>query len=86
MIQNESRDPSGGNVYDVTMQITRKFRNLHCDVVHITTVWVSSLTIDCNGVFAIKAYTFYPTKCATLLTRCHIIGISKVACWGRECA
>ena len=40
--------------------LTRKVRyvesNLHCDVVHITTVWVSSLTLDCNGVFAIKAY------------------------------
>ena len=40
--------------------LTRKFRNkernLHCDVVHITTKWVSSLTLDCNGVFAIKAY------------------------------
>ena len=23
---------------------------------------------------------------AQLLTRCHLIGISKVACWGRECA
>ena len=51
------------NVYYVTMQITfltRTFRNgehnLHCDVVHITTKWVSSLTLDCNGVFAIKAY------------------------------
>ena len=50
-------------MYYVTMQITfltRKFRNvernLHCDVVHITTVWVSGLTLDCNGVFAIKAY------------------------------
>ena len=63
VIQNESRDPFGGNVYYVTMQITfltRKFRNgerdLHCDVVHITTKWVPSLTLDCNGVFAIKAY------------------------------
>ena len=63
VIQNESRDPFGGNVYYVTMQITfltRKIRNgeryLHCDVVHITTKWVSSLTLDCNGVFAIKAY------------------------------
>ena len=40
--------------------LTRKFRNrernLHCDVVHITTKWVSCLTLDCNGVFAIKAY------------------------------
>ena len=26
---------------------------LHCDVLHITTKWVSSLTLDCNGVFAI---------------------------------
>ena len=65
VIQNESRDPFGGNVYHVTMQITfftRKFRNvernLHCDVVHMTTKWVSSLTLDCNGVFAIKAYRF----------------------------
>ena len=63
VIQNESRDPVGGNVYYVTMQITfltRKFRNgernLHCDVVPISTKWVSSLTLDCNGVFAIKAY------------------------------
>ncbi len=63
VIQNESRDPFGGNVYYVTMQITfltRKFRNaernLHCDVVHITTVWVSSLALDCNGVFAINTY------------------------------
>ena len=39
VIQNESRDPFGGNVYYVTMQstfLTRKFRNgernLHCDV------------------------------------------------------
>ena len=46
----------------VTMQITfvtRKFRNvernLHCDVLHITTVRVARLVLDCNGVFAIKA-------------------------------
>ena len=51
------------------MQITfftRKFRNvernLHCDVVHITTKWVSSLTLDCNGVFAIKAYDILFTQ------------------------
>ena len=64
VIQNESRYPFGGNVYYVTMQITlitRKFWNvernyLHYDVVHITTKWVSSLTLDCNGIFAIKAY------------------------------
>ena len=75
MIQNESRDPFGGNVYYVTMQITfltRKFwngeRNLHCDVVHITTKWVSGLTLDCNGVFAIKAYVV-----------CSVFGKQEVA-------
>ena len=40
--------------------LTRKLRNvkrnLHCDVVHITPNWISSLTLDYNGVFAIKAY------------------------------
>ena len=46
-IESEARDPFGGNVYYVTMQITfpipefaRKERNLHCDVVHVTTKWV----------------------------------------------
>ena len=78
VIQNESRYSFGGNVYYVTMQITiltRKFRNrernLHCDVVHITTKWVSSLTLDCNGVFAIKAYAhdtrLYPILSPNLL-------------------
>ena len=76
VIQNESGDPFGGNVYYVTMQITfltrksrKGVRNLHCDVVHITIKWVSSLTLDCNGVFAIKAYTVYcyAKLCATLL-------------------
>ena len=69
VIQNESRYPFGGNVYYVTMQITsltRKFRNgernLLCDVVHITTKWVSSLTLDCNGVFAIKACEGQPRQ------------------------
>ena len=47
-------------IYRSVSLTRRKFRNgernLHCDVVHITTKWVSSLTLDCNGVFAIKAY------------------------------
>ena len=41
------------SVYYVTMQITfhipefaREERNLHCDVVHITAVWVSRLLLD----------------------------------------
>ena len=46
---------------NVTMRITfvtRKFgnveRNSHCDVLHIR---VARLFLDCNGVFAIKAYS-----------------------------
>ena len=35
---------------------------MHCDVVHITTLWVSSLTLDCNGVFAIKAYNDFASN------------------------
>ena len=40
-------------LYYVTMQITfhipefaRRERNLHCDIVHITTVWVCRLVLD----------------------------------------
>ena len=39
-IESEARDPNGSNGYNVTMC------NLHCDVVHITTVWVSRLGLD----------------------------------------
>ena len=53
--------------------LTHKFRNvernLHCDIVHITTVWVSSLTLDCNGVFAIKAHN-------TLCNRRYSVSVS----------
>ena len=52
-IESEARYPNGGNVYYVAKQITfhfpefaRKERNLHCDVVHITTVWVLRLVLD----------------------------------------
>ena len=54
-IESETKYPFGGNVYYVTMQITlhipecaRKERNLHCDVVHITTN---------NGSFALPWIT-----------------------------
>ena len=40
--------------------VTRKFRNVernvHCDVLHVTPDRVARLVLDCNGVFAIKAY------------------------------
>ena len=40
--------------------VTRTFgnveRNSHCDVLHITPIRVARLFLDCNGVFAIKAY------------------------------
>ena len=32
---------------------------MHCDVLNISTVIVAILVLDCNGVFAIKAYAIY---------------------------
>ena len=59
-VESEARYPNGGNVCYVTMQITfqisefaRKERNFHCDVVHITTVWVSRLFLD-HAIAAIQ--------------------------------
>ena len=59
-IESEAKDPFGGNVYYVTMQITfpipefaRKERNLHCDVVDVTTKWVSRLVLD-HAIAAIQ--------------------------------
>ena len=41
--------------------VMRKFgnveRNSHCDVLHITPISVARLFLDCNGDFAIKAYS-----------------------------
>ena len=59
-IESKARDPFGGNVYYVTMQITfnipefmRNVRNLHCDVVQITPKWVSRLVLD-HAIAAIQ--------------------------------
>ena len=59
-IESEARDPFGGHVYYVTMQITfpvpefaRKGRNSHCDVVHVATKWVSRLVLD-HAIAAIQ--------------------------------
>ena len=41
----------------VTRKLRNVERNLHCDVLHVTIVRVTRLVPDCNGVFAIKAYT-----------------------------
>ena len=58
--QNESGDSNGGNMYYVTMLITfnipefmRNERNLHCDVLHITTVRVARLVLD-DAIAAIQ--------------------------------
>ena len=40
----------------VTRILRNVERNLHCDVLHITSDRVARLVLDCNGVFAIKAY------------------------------
>ena len=64
-IQNEYGDSNGGNVQYFTVQITfnipeftRNERNMHCDVLHITTVRVARLVLDPD--VAIKAYrSFY---------------------------
>ena len=60
-IDSEASNPNGGKVYYVTMQITfhipefaRKERNLYCDVVHITTVWVFRLVLD-QAIAAIQS-------------------------------
>ena len=59
-IESEARDPFGGNVYYVTMQITfpipefaRNERTLHCDIVHVTTKWVTRLVLD-HAIAAIQ--------------------------------
>ena len=59
-IESETRYTNGGNVYYVIMQITfhipeftRKERDLHCDVVHITTGWVSRPVLD-HAIAAIQ--------------------------------
>ena len=68
-IESEAKYPFGGNVYYVTMQITlhipefaRKERNLHCDVVHITTKWVFRLMLLFSNAFVFKCNTNILTK------------------------
>ena len=39
-----------------------------------------------NVILIARGTIFFTPQNAHLLTRCHLIGISKVACWGRECA
>ena len=43
-------------ITSVTSKFRNVERNLLCDVLHITTVRVARLVLDCNSVFAIKAY------------------------------
>ena len=63
MIQNESSDPNGGNVsccffssdVYVTMQITFLTNKSALNYTTVIRQRVASLTLDCNGVFAINA-------------------------------
>ena len=57
--ESEVKYPFGGNVYYFTMQISLPIpecneRNLHCDVLHITTVRVARLVLD-DAIAAIAA-------------------------------
>ena len=59
-IESEAKDPFGGNVYYVTMQMmlpvpkfTRNEHNLHCDVLNITTDRVARLVLD-DAIAAIQ--------------------------------
>ena len=50
--ESEAREPNGGNVYYVTMQITfhiPEFAHKDCN----TTIWVSRLVLD-HGIAAIQ--------------------------------
>ena len=70
--------------------VTRKFgnaeRNSHCDVLHFTPVRVARLFLDCNGVFAIKAYMccFTAVLMNTLVVTCagrvpgHVLPVRDV--------
>ena len=59
--------------------VTRKFgnveRNSHCDVLHITPVRVTRLFLDCNGVFAIKAYRAYLFWSAFSFSKCFFFNL-----------
>ena len=63
--------------------VTRKFliveRNLHCDVLHITTVRVARLVLDCNGVFAIKAYCLHQTTNNDCVVLTHYVQLWELA-------
>ena len=66
-------------MYYVTMQITfpipefaRKERNLHYDVVHVTTKWVSKLVLD-HAIVAIKAYSMR-CACTTRISLSTVTG------------
>ena len=39
-----------------------------------------------NVILITRGTICFTPQNAQLLTRCHSIGISKIACWGRKCA
>ena len=74
-IESEARYPNGDKVYYVTVQITfhipefaREERNLSCDVVHITTVWVSRHVLD-HAIAAIQTSRSRPMVAVSKASR-----------------
>ena len=64
--------------------VTRKFgnveRNSQCDVLHVIPERVARLFLDCNGVFAIKAYS------VRVIHNCYLyIGEGACATTGNNC-
>ena len=62
--------------------VTRKFgnvaRNSHCDVLHITPIRVARLVLDCNGVFAIKAYIVCSFVFACIFTKAIFLTYTEI--------
>ena len=73
-------------MYYVTMQITfpipqfaRKERNLHCDVVHVTTKWVSRLVLE-HAIAAIQTSRLRPIVGPTV----YVVNMTMLAVFTHE--
>ena len=85
MIQNEFRDSNGGNMRTfsaVTCTSQCKLRSLRANAslsALIYTFRVSSLTLDCNGVFAIKSYAICVAHIVCFSSSCSLSFCSSTA-------